>query len=276
MVANAICEAGNQGESTSLLRSVIERFGRKVAPFPHGDDEGIGSLGSGLTPAVFEPLSAYGLKDPASWLLTGSCCFERAANSKVQPPWIPVHSKAAAAFNRDASLHIIANGDQYFSDYVKSPDHNMASTLPHTSDPSAVVGHKCARQAMRDGDVAGALKLSDFAGTSSSDSALLHLALSLQLDQSPDVTKVLKALSDYGDDGSARTACHSSTTSSLAALAIDLKSRQVNGKVPQDGGEFEKTSDDYLLLLRGYCCRLWLGRGLRLSRRACPHPTRTC
>ena len=119
-----------QENPPALLRSVIERFGRKVAPFPHGDDEGIGSLGSGLTPAVFELLSAHGLKDPASWLLTGSCCFERAANSKVQPPWIPVHSKAAAAFNRDASLHIIANGDQYFSDYVKSPDHNMASTLP--------------------------------------------------------------------------------------------------------------------------------------------------
>jgi hypothetical protein len=86
-------------------------------------------------------------------------------------------------------LHIIANGDQYFSDYVKSPDHNMASTLPRQSDRSAVVCHEFARQAMRDGDVAGALKLSHVAGTSSSDSALLHLALSLQLDQSPDVTK---------------------------------------------------------------------------------------
>jgi hypothetical protein len=104
MVVIAICEAGDPGEFTSLLRSVIERFGRKVAPFPHGDDEGIGSLGSGLTPAVFELLSAHGLKDPASWLLTGSCCFERAANSKVLPPWIPVHSKAAAAFNRGVGL----------------------------------------------------------------------------------------------------------------------------------------------------------------------------
>jgi hypothetical protein len=245
MVANALCEAADPGEPTSLLRSVIERFGRKVAPFPHGDDEGIGSLGSGLTPAVFELLSAYGLKDPASWLLTGSCLFERAANSKVLPPWIPVHSKAAAALNKDAYLHIIANGDQYFSDYVKSPDHNMASTLPRPSDPSAVVCHEFGRKAMENGDIAGALKLLDVAGTSSSDSALLHLALSLQLDQTPDVSKVLKALSGYGDDGSARTASHSSTTSSLAALAIDLKSRQVNGKVPQDGGEVEKASDEF-------------------------------
>jgi hypothetical protein len=202
-------------------------------------------LASGLTPAVFELLSAHGLKDPASWLLTGICCFERAANSKVLPPWIPVHSKAAAAFNRDAYLHIISNGDQYFSDYVKSPDHNMASTLPRPSDPSAVVCHEFARQAVRDGDVAGALKLLDVAGTSSSDSALLHLALSLQLDQSTDVTKVLKALSGYGVDGSARIASHSTTSSSLAALAIDLKSRQVKGKMPLDGGEFEKTSDEF-------------------------------
>ena len=93
--------------------------------------------------------------------------------------------------------------------------------------------------------MAGALKLLDVAGTTSSDNALLHLALSLQLDQSTDVTKVLKALSGYGDDGSARIGSHSSTTSSLAALAMDLKSRQMNGKMPLDGGEFEKTSEKF-------------------------------
>jgi hypothetical protein len=42
------------------------------------------------------------------------------------------------------------------------------------SDRSAVVCHEFARQAMRDGDVAGALKLLDVVGTSPSDSALLY------------------------------------------------------------------------------------------------------
>ena len=244
MVANAICESDTPGKSTAVLRTVVERFGRKVAPFPHGDDEGVGSGGSGITPAVFEMLAAHGLKHPASWLLTGSCGFERAANSRVLPPWMPVNSKAAAALNRDAYLHIIANGDQYFSDYVKSPDHNMASTLPRPSDPSAVVCHGLAQKAMQDGDVGGALKLLDVAGTASSDSALLQLALSLQVEQTSDISQVLKALSGQGDDGYSRSASHQSTVSSLAALVLHLKSRQVNGKVPQQSGKCEKVSDN--------------------------------
>lgn len=121
----------------------------------------------------------------------------------------------------------------------------MASTLPRPSDPCAVICHGLALQAMEDGDVAGALKLLDVAGTMPSDSTLLHLALSLELDQSSDITDLLKALSGYGDEGNGRLAARSSTTSSLAALAVDLKSRQVNGKVPQSGGELEKASEEF-------------------------------
>jgi hypothetical protein len=254
MVANALCESDSPDESTSVLRTIIERFGRKVASFPHGDDEGIGATGSGLTPAVLEMLSAHGMKQPASWLLTGSCGFDRSTNTRILPPWIPVNAKAAAALSNDAMLHIVANGDQYLSDYVKSPDQNMASTLPRPSDPSAVACHELARKAMEDGDVAGALKLLDVAGNSASDSALLQLALSSQLDASSDVTNLLTTLSGQGDDGLAsRSVSHQSTTSSLAALALDLKSRQVNGKVPQQGGEFAKTSEDFQ---RRYMTRL--------------------
>jgi len=114
---------------------------------------------------------------------------------------MPVNSKAAAALNRDVYLHIIANGDQYFSVYVKSPDHNMASTLPRPSDPSDAVCHGLAQKAMQDGDVGGALKMLDVAGTASSDSTLLQLALSLQLEQLSDITQVLKTLSGHGDNG---------------------------------------------------------------------------
>jgi hypothetical protein len=143
MVANALRESDTPGEAKAIIRSVIERFGRKVAPFPHTNDEGIGSAGSCLTPKVLDMLATPGLKQPASWLLTGTCQLDRAANSKILPPWVPMNSKAAACLNPDVYLHFISNGDQYFSDYVKSPDHKMAWTLP--SNPSAVICHELAR-----------------------------------------------------------------------------------------------------------------------------------
>ena len=94
---------------------------------------------------------------------------------------------------------------------------------------------------MRDGDVAEALKLLDVVGTSPSDSALLHLALSLQLDQSPDVTKVLKSIIRLWR----RRKCTNSVSLEYCELPrcsvrTISKSRQVNGKVPHDGGQFEK------------------------------------
>jgi hypothetical protein len=246
MVANALCESDTPGEGKAIIRSVIERFGRKVAPFPHTDDEGIGSAGSGLTPKVLDMLAAHGLKHPASWLLTGTCQLDRAANSKILPPWVPMNSKAAACLNPDVYLHAISNGDQYFSDYVKSPDHNMASTLPRPSDPSAVICHELARKAMEQGDVAGALKMLDVAGNAASDSELLQLTLLSQLgSQSVNISKTLETLSGKGDGFARGSSSIPSTSSSLAALALDLQSRQRNGKVPQHSGECEKSSDEF-------------------------------
>jgi hypothetical protein len=105
---------------------------------------------------------------------------------------------------------------------VKSPDHNMASTLPRPNNPSAIVCRGLAQKALQDGDIVCALKMLDVAGTASSASALLQLALSLQLEQSSDITPLLKSLSGQGDDGYSRSASHQSATSSLAALALDV------------------------------------------------------
>jgi hypothetical protein len=52
MLANAVCIGGKVSESTPVLRTVIEKFGRKTASITHGDDEGIGNLGAGLTSQV--------------------------------------------------------------------------------------------------------------------------------------------------------------------------------------------------------------------------------
>ena len=248
IVANALCEADNPGESTILLRAVIERFGRKVGSFPHGDDEGIGVNGTGLTQQVIEMLSAYGLKHPASWLLTGTTRFERDSPSKVLPSWMPVSTKSVAALNPDAQLHVISNGDQYFMDYVKSPDHNMASTLPRPSDPSSVFSRELAKTAMMKGDVAGALKLLDLAGTEASENAMLHLVLAMQADPFADVTPALKALCGLGEDG--RSSSSRSSASSIAALALDLRTRQQKGEMKVTNGRIPKMSDDL--------CRRWM------------------
>jgi len=243
MVANALCEADNPGESTILLRAVVERFGRKVGAFPHGDDEGIGSGGTGLTPQVLELFSAYGHKHPSSWLLTGNSRFDRNANSKVLPSWMPIANKAFAAINSDANLHIVATGDQYFSEYVKSPDTNMAATLPRQSDPSSIFCRELAVKAMMNGDVAGALKFLDLAGSESSDSAILQLVLAAQSDPFADVTPALKALSGFGEEGYGRSSSFNHSSASLAALALDLRTRSQNGTLKLCNGEFEKMND---------------------------------
>jgi hypothetical protein len=251
MIANALCEADQPSESTNLLRAVIEKFGRKSAAFPHGDDEGIGTGGTGLTPRAFEMLSLHGLKHPASWLLTGTTDFQRSSNTTVLPPWIPAQSKSIGAMNADARLHVVANGDAYLCDYIRSPDQNMASTLPRPTDPSTRLCHEWAKQAMEEGDIAGALKLLDFSGSESSDGELLNIILSLQLGSSADITKVLDVLSGR-DDNTARSGIPSSSTSSLAALAKHLRS-----------GHGEKVSDDF--------ARQWLSQlapSLRRNRNA--------
>ena len=244
IVANALCEADNPSESTILLRAVVERFGRKVGAFPHGDDEGIGCGGTGLTPQVLEMLSAYGHKHPSSWLLTGNSRFDRNANSKVLPSWMPIANKSFAAINSDATLHVISTGDQYFSDYVKSPDTNMAATLPRQSDPSSIFCRELAIKSMKNGDVAGALKFLDLAGSESSDSAILQLILAAQIDPFADITHALNALSGYGEEGYGQSSSFNHTSASLAALALDLRMRSQNGTLNMNGGVFEKMNNE--------------------------------
>jgi hypothetical protein len=107
-------------------------------------------------------------KQAASWLLTGTVQFDRSTNSKILPHWLPVASKARGALNSDGFLHLIANGDQYFSDYVKAPGQNMASTLPRRTDPAAYVCQEFARDALVSGKPFDALK-TDIAGAEATE-----------------------------------------------------------------------------------------------------------
>jgi hypothetical protein len=223
MIANAVCIGGKLSESTPVLRSVIEKFGRKVASITHGDDEGIGNLGAGVTPQVFEILRKYGLNQAASWLLTGAVQFNRSANSTILPHWLPVAPKARGALNSDGFLHLIANGDQYFSDYIKAPDQNMASTLPRRTDPAAYISQEFARDSLVSGKPFDALKMLDIAGAESTETLILQVALILQNDHSKDVTPILKSLCGYDDNAFSRSTAPVKTPAALAALAVALK-----------------------------------------------------
>ena len=218
MIANAICTGGKDTESQPFLRTVMEKFGRKVATMSHGDDEGIGNSGAGITPQVFELLEYYGLKAAASWLLTGTVRFDRSANSRLLPSYLPVNVKAKAAFDADTHMHLIASGDQYFTEYVKSPDNNMSSTLPRPSDPTAALCRQFGRNAIREGKIADAIKMLDISGSQSSDAMILQVAMVLRLDSSKDSQSIIDALHQQ-DSLTGKTP---SAVATLAALATEL------------------------------------------------------
>eukprot|EP00980_Cylindrotheca_fusiformis_P028887 scaffold22668_cov161-Cylindrotheca_fusiformis.AAC.4 len=228
MIANAIATGGGPDAAKgTYLRSVVEKFGRKVSTMTHGEDEGIGNWGAGMTPRVYELLGHYGLQGAASWLLTGTVHFDRSANSRLLPSWMPVSAKVKAAIgDADTYLHVIANGDQYFSEYVKNPDSNMASTLPRPSDPSAFLCNEFGMEALKQGKAVDAMKLLDIVGTESSDAMLLQLALAWQMDPSKDVAPILEALSQSHDSSQIEKSVRSTTAASLAALSLELRANR--------------------------------------------------
>lgn len=222
MIANAVCVGGKENASTPILRAVIEKFGRKLASITHGEKEGIGTFGAGLTARVFEILGRYGLTDASTWLLTGTVQFERTSNSRILSPWLSVAQKMKSGFSSDTLLHLVSNGDQYLSDYLKSPDHNMASALPRQSDPSVYLCRAYAETAMQKGQVVDVLKTTDMGGTQSTENILVQLAL-MRERQSPN--SLLKVLKGHGDKLSNSPLHSSSVYSALAVFLSEQRTR---------------------------------------------------
>eukprot|EP00537_Pseudo-nitzschia_pungens_P005976 CAMPEP_0172360890 /NCGR_PEP_ID=MMETSP1060-20121228/4819_1 /TAXON_ID=37318 /ORGANISM="Pseudo-nitzschia pungens, Strain cf. cingulata" /LENGTH=2771 /DNA_ID=CAMNT_0013082989 /DNA_START=94 /DNA_END=8409 /DNA_ORIENTATION=+ len=227
MIANAIATGGKEAAEQPFLRSIVEKFGRKVATMSHGEEEGIGNFGAGITPKVFELLEYYNLKSAASWLLTGTISFDRSANSRLLPPYLPITAKTKAALDADTHLHLIASGDQYFTEYVKSPDNNMSSALPRPTDPVAMLCQHYAMDAIKEGKVSDAVKMLDIAGTERAGAMMLQLTIALQLGSSRDTKPIVDTLFQQ-DSHSDKVP---STVASLAALATELKT----GKTPSSG-----------------------------------------
>lgn len=229
MVANAICIGGKQDQSSPVLRTVIEKFGRKVASITHGDEEGIGNIGAGLTPKTFEMLQRYGLQQAASYLLTGTVSFDRSANTGILPPWLPIAPKAKAALNCDAFLHVIANGDEYLSEYFKSPEGGVAASLPQSSGPTSYICRERARDSIRAGKALDAIKMLDLVGTEASESLILQLSLALGKDPSKDTTGLLKSMCGFDDTGFSRSSDLPKAPAAMAALAVTMKQNKSRG-----------------------------------------------
>lgn len=229
MVANAICVGGKQDSSTPVLRTVIEKFGRKVASITHGDEEGVGNIGAGITPKTFEMLHKYGLHQAASWLLTGTVMFDRSANTRILPPWLPIAPKAEAALNCNAFLHVIANGDEYLSEYIKSPEGGTAAALPRSSGPAAYICRENAMNSLRAGKALDALKMFDLVGSEASESLILQLSLALGKDSSRDVAGLLKTMCGFDDTGFSRASNLVKAPAALAALAVTMKQKKSKG-----------------------------------------------
>lgn len=223
LVANAICVGGKTDASTPVLRIVIERFGRKLVSTTHGEDEGIGNIGAGITPRTFEILNRYGLQQANSWLLTGTARFDRSTNSRIIPSWLPLAPKVKGAVNSDAFLHVVSNGDQYLSDFIKAPETSVPPSLPRASGPIAYACRDYAVDAIRNGRAHDAIKSLDLAGGDDTERTILDLAMALSIDRSKNAVPLLKAISGIDASRVARTSNSSNPAASLAALAVCLK-----------------------------------------------------
>ncbi|KAL7579236.1 hypothetical protein ACA910_011397 [Epithemia clementina (nom. ined.)] len=228
LVANAVSIGGKQNQSTTILRNVVERFGRVVA-LAHGENEGIGNLGTGLTSRAFEILGKYGLKHAASWLLTGTVKFDRSANTTILPPWHPVTSRLRGALNADAVLHILAGGDREFSDYVKNPDGGMAAALPRPSDPVSYLSRDLAIESLQQGKSIDAMKTLDIVGSECTEAMIVQISMLLEKDRSKDASGILKLISGYGSGGLGHPTGDTKLPSSLAALALSQRSARMRG-----------------------------------------------
>jgi hypothetical protein len=227
MIANAVCVGDKQNVSTPVLRTVIEKFGRKLASITHGENEGIGTFGAGISARVFEILGRYGLSHASTWLLTGTVQFQRNSNSRVLSPWLSVAQKMKGGFSSDTLLHLISNGDQYYSDYLKSPDHNMTSTLPRQSDPSMYVCRAYAETAMEEGKLVDALKMFDMCGTQYTENVLVQLAAIREREGPNSVLRALKGHSDAS----------LYTSNVYASLAVHLSEQQTRQTQMNTDGE---------------------------------------
>ena len=252
LVANTLCQDIHQNIATNdsvhtMLHLVIERFGRKMESSPHRDGEkkGIGSFGAGITTKVVEMLKYYNCTEAISFLLMGHGITHNEVPGKNLPNWVPTFQKAFASSSLDNSLQILANGDYQLSKYLV--ENNAECVMPRSSDPSSTLSYTLGLYSLHNNRIKDAMKFFDLAGSSSSENYLLNIMLSMQLDPNIEIEGPLtslcgKSFSKIGTDNIF------SSTSSIAALALNLRQRQKETKgLRVEEGKFSKTDDDWVI-----------------------------
>eukprot|EP00986_Skeletonema_menzelii_P008117 scaffold3342_cov150-Skeletonema_menzelii.AAC.1 len=197
LIANALCQdklsgqnASKSGDAQILLRTIIEKFGRKESSFPHSDSEGIGSTGAGVTMKVYDMLLHYGCKQAASLLLTGNLPGDITSQPTILSPWIPMSCKLSAVEGADTALQVLSSGDNKLAEYLRNSDREPPS-LPKPNDPSSILAKDLALNAVSDGNMCDAAKLLDFSGHQSSDGVLLQLPMARSSNVEPILQRIL-------------------------------------------------------------------------------------
>ena len=145
LIANALCQDLSFGENAvnnamvqQSLDLVIEKFGRKETSLPHGDNEGIGCVGAGMTSKAYHVLAQYQCYRAASLLLAGNKGGNADIKTKIMPPWATIPSKLMATIDCDVRLQILSNNDTGVGNIVRSSHAAEALAYSFASDESNV------------------------------------------------------------------------------------------------------------------------------------------
>ncbi|KAL7540930.1 hypothetical protein ACHAXR_010494, partial [Thalassiosira sp. AJA248-18] len=202
LVANALCQDGTRGTNAASnsdvqfsLRTIIEKFGRKDMAYPHSDDQGIGTFGTGITSQVYDMLVHHKCHVAAEILLTGNLPSDDSLVSHQPklhtPPWITMQSKLSAATDVELMMQVLSCGDSDLAGFLRHSDRETTprGVFPGPLDVSSILAEELAFGALKEGSSAtDAIKLLDLAGRPSSESLLAQLAFSMGTSPSSDKT----------------------------------------------------------------------------------------
>ena len=215
LIANTLGQM-NARESycKETLYLLLERFGRNSKSALHGEMEGIGTSGIGITSKAIELLHAHGCNEAISLLLKGN----------KNNPWILAATKASVSIgylNQDISSFV--HGDSDLGHYLQDPSRKDACVVPMPSDPSSQSSKKCSHSRIQEGELRDTIRLLDINGSPSSEQGLSHIGLSLQMNSADEMLNFIceSQNHEHSCDGSA---------GSIAALLLNLRKSFKNGE----------------------------------------------